>query len=130
MRAYSPKDSIDNEQPLLLNPWLDDFTKHLSFIPSTEEAGGYAVGITDKGKIYIKILALNRADLIYGRSHQQRIVRTFLKERFMKSILEEDLDGITEIVAKIEAREYPFATAVYYEINDFFHKMNLPFSIP
>jgi hypothetical protein len=60
--AACPED-VPTEQPALLNPWLDDPTQHLFFDPDT----GVAAGITQRGRITVRLLGLNRDGLPEGR---------------------------------------------------------------
>jgi hypothetical protein len=52
-------EEVPAEQPALLNPWLDDPAQHLFFDPDT----GVAAGITERGRITVRLLGLNRDGL-------------------------------------------------------------------
>ena len=60
--AARPED-VANEQPALLNPWFDDPSEHLQFAVDT----GRIVGITQRGRITVEVLGLNRAELPTAR---------------------------------------------------------------
>lgn len=65
-RAYSHRDSLAREQPLLLHPTQDDPALHIRFRRAV------AVGKTPRGNMTIKLCGLNRKQLLEQR-------RTFLK---------------------------------------------------
>ena len=52
-------EEVPAEQPALLNPWLDDPAQHLFFDPDT----GVVAGITERGRITVHLLGLNRDGL-------------------------------------------------------------------
>jgi hypothetical protein len=56
--AARPED-VAAEQPALLNPWLDDPAEHLVFDPDT----GIVAGITERGRVTVRLLGLNRDGL-------------------------------------------------------------------
>jgi hypothetical protein len=57
------KDQVDAEKPALLNPWVDDPGDHLIFDPETGIVGGR----TERGRVTIEVLGLNRDGLPEGR---------------------------------------------------------------
>ena len=61
-RAVKPGEEAQ-EEPVLLNPWRDDPNDHLIF----DDERGVVVGKTDRGKMTIRILGLNREALIEER---------------------------------------------------------------
>ena len=52
-------DKLDDEDPLLLDPYNDNPDDHLVFDPDT----GFIAGKTEKGRMTIKILGLDREEL-------------------------------------------------------------------
>jgi hypothetical protein len=60
--AACPED-VSTEQPALLNPWLDEPSQHLLFDPDT----GLVIGITERGRITVRLLGLNRDGLPEAR---------------------------------------------------------------
>jgi uncharacterized protein (TIGR02646 family) len=58
-RATTYKDKLEDEDPLLLNPYDDKPEEHLIFDPDT----GFIAGLTEKGRMTIKILGLDREEL-------------------------------------------------------------------
>ena len=127
VRAYEPGDSLEAEEPLLLNPYLDDYSEHLEFVPSVDlDDPGYAVGISEKGKVSIEILSLNRPELVQMRSMEQANVRTALKQSFMQAAVSESPEAIADLLSGITSRERQFRTAAICEINDCYAKIGLP----
>jgi hypothetical protein len=65
-RATSPLDSLQEEDPLILNPY-DGFKteEHLNFRPN-----GFVAGITEKGKTTVKTCNLNREELQTSRQRE------------------------------------------------------------
>ena len=107
IRVYSHDEQLSKESPLLLNPYDDEPTKHLKFIPPSK---GVAVGtvakLTQKGHASITTYKLDREELNDRRSAaQQRIISELLIEivklpegRF-NSILRELVEGKREFSA-------------------------------
>jgi uncharacterized protein (TIGR02646 family) len=62
-RAMKPEDSLHDEEPLLLNPYLDDPSQHLTFVYDTNACVVRAEGLTEKGKTSIVLYHLNRVEL-------------------------------------------------------------------
>ena len=60
-RAFKPGDEV-HEQPMLLDPCNDDPEKHLIF-----DSSGTVVSDTDRGKVTISVLGLNRPFLVQAR---------------------------------------------------------------
>jgi hypothetical protein len=73
--AASPGEE-ENEERLLLNPWLDDPDQHLRWDPQT----GYVLGRTRAGEVTIELLGLNRDGLPEERLKASREVRRELRE--------------------------------------------------
>jgi hypothetical protein len=73
--AARPED-LPAERPALLNPWLDDPAEHLCFDPDT----GVVAGTTERGRITVRLLGLNRDGLPEERKKAcediRRTVRT------------------------------------------------------
>ena len=70
-RASAPGEE-KQEDPLLLNPWtLDKTEKHFKF-----DETGVITGLTDEGKMCIKILGLNREGLVKSRKDAYKNART------------------------------------------------------
>jgi len=64
-RALSPSDDLSKEEPLLLDPCVDDPSAHLAF-----DDNGIVVGKTDRGRITIEIYGLNREHLVEDRRRE------------------------------------------------------------
>ncbi len=62
-RAMQPDDPLTSENPLLIDPYVDDPAEHFTFSPETGIIGGK----TERGKLTIEILGLNREGLIEDR---------------------------------------------------------------
>lgn len=72
--SKTDKFPLDEEgSPLLLNPRVDDFSKHIKF-----EENGQAVPLTERGKTTILLLRLNRPQLVEQRKLD------LLRERYFK----------------------------------------------
>jgi hypothetical protein len=61
-RALGPSDELSDEEPLLLDPCVDDPNTHLAF-----DDDGTVVGKTERGRITIEIYGLNRETLVEAR---------------------------------------------------------------
>lgn len=126
-RAFSPGDSLKDEMPLLLNPYLDIYSKHLHILPSVHnEKPGYAIGSSDRGKKTIEILSLNRPALVENRRQEQEVFRIEIKQAYMKMLVEENPEAVTSLVSQIHSNERQFTTALSNEMEDFYTKIGLP----
>ena len=116
-RAYTPQDDLADEEPLLVNPYRDDYLEHLSFVPSkAAENPGFAVGKTEKGKESITGLRLNRPELVDSRRWEQSSIRNAV----MIAITQENGTVLHNLIHSIITGNRQFSTATTYEINDFF----------
>jgi hypothetical protein len=79
--AACPED-VPTEQPALLNPWIDDPTQHLYFDPDT----GVVAGLTDRGRITVRLLGLNRDGLPEGRKEACENLRLRLQKSIGDSV--------------------------------------------
>jgi hypothetical protein len=83
-------EALDTEKPLLVHPYFDNPEEHLLF---TEE-GSYA-GLTERGRISLEILGLNRDSLVDARCNAWREMSSFL------SVLERSpSDALTDQVRR------------------------------
>jgi hypothetical protein len=69
-------EEVPEEQPALLNPWLDEPAQHLCFDPDT----GIVAGITERGRITVDLLGLNRDELPEARKKACEDLRRALAE--------------------------------------------------
>ena len=83
-RAYSPGSDISLEQPLLLDPTVDDPAHHLAFSDD-----GHVYSETERGNATISILGLNRRNLVEQR--RRTAGQYSLAFGFIRSSLEKGL---------------------------------------
>ena len=69
-------EEVPEELPALLNPWLDDPAEHLCFDPDT----GLVEGATDRGRVTVDLLGLNRDGLPEARKNACRDFRKALRD--------------------------------------------------
>jgi uncharacterized protein (TIGR02646 family) len=81
-RAIRPGEEA-NEKPLLLNPYRDDPAAHLTFVSADgAKVGPVAKGLTESGKESVRLLALNRPDLLTERlREQEKAVSDYFQQR-------------------------------------------------
>jgi 5-methylcytosine-specific restriction endonuclease McrA len=85
-------EELPNEKPALLNPWLpeDNPTDHLAFDPET----GLVMGLTERGRLTVSLLGLNRDGLPEARlSAAQDVRRIFgdaVEDRARREVSDED----------------------------------------
>jgi uncharacterized protein (TIGR02646 family) len=104
--AYCPED-LDNEEPLLLNPYVHTPERHLGFIAGRDNVYyGTVKGITDVGSKSVEVYNLNRAELVERRREKQEQTVMQLEmaivqhdKRKFRSILSEMCDGVCEYSA-------------------------------
>jgi hypothetical protein len=70
-RWASRPEEVTSELPALLNPWIDDPAEHMIFDPDT----GLVIGKTERGKVTVWLLGLNRDGLPEERLAACRNVR-------------------------------------------------------
>lgn len=123
-RAHSAEDSLDAENPLLINPYFDSYAEHLEFVPSTEKLMPGAVkGKTEKGKYSVSILEIYRDPVRQERLQEMSIARRDIKDAYKKLIDTENWDEFGQDLRKYLSEDRPFRTAVYYEIRDYLIRM-------
>ena len=66
-RRYLPVFDISEERPLLLNPYFDWPAEHLSFVENDKLREVRATGLTERGRVSIDVLGLNRPELLRWR---------------------------------------------------------------
>jgi hypothetical protein len=138
-RAYSEKDPLDDEEPLLINPYHDAFEDHLEFLPSThptlpQEPGkpqvrpGGVKGKTPKGLNSISKLELYRASICDQRQREMLYARLDIKQASIKLVQaggdKPAWDEFARSLQNFLSEDRPFRTAVYYELREFLNKMN------
>ena len=64
---------LQDEQPLLLNPYFDMPGDHLAFLPD-----GYIYGVSDRGRETVEVCNLNRIELVEARQDARVFVITEL----------------------------------------------------
>jgi hypothetical protein len=85
----------DTAETRLLHPLHDDLSAHLRVEPD-----GTLYGLTPAGKIYIRILQLNRPPLVLRRRHELRTEQVLTRY----ASIDRRLDAIMERVEQIEER--------------------------
>jgi len=137
-RAYAETDPLDNEDPLLINPYRDAFEDHLEFIPSTHpterkepgtppERPGGVKGKTPKGLHSISVLGLYRDSICDQRYRQMLHARQDIKQAVIKLALSDgDKPAWDEFALSLQnflSEDRPFRTAVYYELREYLQKL-------
>ncbi|HEY1190770.1 MAG TPA: hypothetical protein VGE74_24280 [Gemmata sp.] len=77
LRARTPTDRLDGEEPLLINPALTDPRAHITF----RQERAVVVGDSLAGKTTIRLLGLNRSELKEARSRRLDSLRNLLRAR-------------------------------------------------
>jgi hypothetical protein len=100
-------DEVATEQPALLNPWLesDDPRMHLLFDPDT----GRVIGTTERGKITVELLGLNRDGLPEARLAACLDVRRTLADTLGDSIRREIADDDRAALSRVKDGSAPYA---------------------
>jgi uncharacterized protein (TIGR02646 family) len=70
-RAEATGNALADEQPLLLDPCLDDPSSHLVF-----DEQGLVSSPTERGRVTIEVVALNREPLVEARRQEITLLRT------------------------------------------------------
>ena len=112
-----PPQELDDEQPLLLNPYKDLPEQHLQF----DAEIGTVESITERGAATIKVCDLNREPLTQKRMEAQR---SQWKE-LMFLWIQEKYPEARALREEIRIGEVEFAAAVRAELEARFHEMGL-----
>jgi len=126
-RASAPGDDLEAEKAVLLNPYRDgddDPRHHLRFVPSREGVSfGTVVGVTEKGKISVRVYRLNREMLIEKRRAAQDAIRNELKT----ALVMEDSQRLVTIWRECSEGTRPFSSALRVEVESYLERMGLRF---
>jgi len=116
-RARGPGDSLEAEKPLLMHPNKDRWQGNVRFRPSTDpEEPAWADGLTEKGKVSIKILELNRKPLRDARVRVQQLARGENVTAWMVLIATRSNSQLQAVRLRYQAGELPFYAAAMDEI--------------
>jgi uncharacterized protein (TIGR02646 family) len=103
---FCPNHELDNEQPLLLNPYTDLPEQHLHFDPEI----GTVESLTERGAATIRVCDLNREPLAEKRKEAQQsclntLMLLWIKEKYTeaRSLREEIRSGDVEFAAAVRA---------------------------
>jgi uncharacterized protein (TIGR02646 family) len=77
-RRDRPIFDIYDEKPLLLNPYFDQPQEHLAFGEDDKLREVRVTGLTERGRVSIDVLGLNRPELLLQRYHTWAQVRMFI----------------------------------------------------
>jgi hypothetical protein len=136
-RAYSENDPLGNEDPLLINPYLDAYEEHLEFLPSSHEISpggpgeptvgpGSVKGKTDRGKTSISKLGLYRGAIrdlrLIEMSHARKDIKAAYEDNLLRPA-NPDWDGFKRSLENYLSEDRPFRTAAFYEMRDWLIKM-------
>jgi hypothetical protein len=131
VRASSPADDLQKEEPMLFNPYNHNYFDYICYIPSRGQNGleptaGKAVGISKRGEESVKIYDLDREWLIRKRRKAQISVRALLKE----ALSNENTQALSDLLIACLSGTEEFSTAVATEIDHFYKTMNLGSPFP
>ncbi len=102
-RAFAPGEE-GFEDPLLINPLVDDPIKHLEY----DDSNGHLIPLSEKGSMTKDIMGLNyREQLVNDRI--DAFEKT--KEDLIRLYNENDIEGIKEKIGEIITAEKPFTLA-------------------
>ena len=120
VRANHPIDPLDQETPLLLNPYHHEFTEHLRFRPSTSGIkAGWVEPIDELGRKSIDVYRLNRPWLWKARLQEQSRVLGEYRQALTNWLLNDVDAGRQRIIAELKSHRRPFSAAIIHEIEAF-----------
>ena len=115
-RVMGPQANLNNEKPLLINPYIEDPSMHIEFIPSeVAENGGMARGVDDKGIETIKIVLLNRQKLLDYRKREM----AYGLNTFLRLFGDTNNQPFLKFIDEVQQGEREFSTAIRTEVNHF-----------
>jgi uncharacterized protein (TIGR02646 family) len=120
------------EEPLLLNPELDDPRAHLVYLPQTNGKIEVTLqGTTDKGKTTIDVLDLNRAWLKVNYKRQVvKIVNDIEKKtkRIFHLCIEKNKAQIEEKKVQLEEKDLDYLHLLYRETFQELKELQVPYN--
>ncbi|HVS51966.1 MAG TPA: hypothetical protein VHD62_06380 [Opitutaceae bacterium] len=118
-RATKPGEEAD-EQAMLLHPGVDNPNDHLLFDPKT----GVIAGMTERGKITVKLLGLNREKLPEARKRVYSSVRASIVELASALLLNEQrADELLAEIADHRRGKTPYALAARHACDELLKKL-------
>jgi hypothetical protein len=132
-RACSKTDVLDEEKPLLIDPYKDYYEEHLEFLPSTyvsppntpPKFPGEVLGKTKKGRYTISTMEIYRDPIRQARLQEMMAANHGIQIAFIDLVMTRDWDKFIQTLQKHLSEDRQFRTAVYYEIRDFLIQMRL-----
>lgn len=133
-RAWSEADKLDDEHPLLLDPYKDCYEEHLKFLPSTvvsppnepPKRPGDVIGKTKKGNYTVSTMEIYREPIRQEREKEMMSAKNAIKLAFVDHLLSTTAwDKFLKCLQEQLSEDRQFRTAVYYELRDFFEKMKM-----
>jgi hypothetical protein len=132
-RARSEADALDNEKPLLLNPYIDSYEEHLEFLStayvpppgSPPRFPGDVIGRTRKGDYTISTMEIYREPLRQLRQQELMAANQGIQLAFINLVTTRNWDQFTQSLQTHLSEDRSFRTAIYYELRDFLIQMKL-----
>lgn len=106
-RAFSPKDNLSDEEPVILNPCVDNPEDHFMY---TDQ--GVIVSKTDRGKVSIMLLGLNRVPLVLAREKAINTIKAIIFR--INSLLKENLKDEGFLKSEIQTLKNMTASSEEY----------------
>ena len=127
---------MEDEKPLLLNPYFDDYEEHLEFLPTTAKITelsnpleykpplpGGVRGKTERGAKSIVIMEIYRDEIRNCRLQAMDKARLEVKDALTRLLDSRDWDRFVREIIKTLSVDRPFRTAVYYEVREYLKAM-------
>jgi hypothetical protein len=126
-RARSEADVLDDERPLLIDPYKDSYEEHLEFSPSTyvsplgvpPRLPGDVIGKTTKGNYTISTMEIYREPIRHARQQEMMAAHQAIQIALISHIMAPNWDQLIQSLQKHLSEDRQFRTAVYYELRDF-----------
>lgn len=120
-RCTTAYDNIEQEKPLLINPYIDNPLNHIEFTKdkNTNNPTGIVKGIDEKGNTTIDILKLNRPELVNERKkcyekYRNEIVKRKIGET---KCCQDIVDLCNKSIAEMKSLDTPFS-GILTSLND------------
>jgi hypothetical protein len=132
-RACSEMDVLDDERPLLIDPYKDRYEQHLEFLPSTflspsgtpPRLPGDVRARTKKGDYTVSTMELYREPIRQARQQEMMAASSGIQLAFFNLVTTRNWDQFIESLQKYLSVDRQFRTAVYYEFREFLIQMKL-----
>lgn len=129
-RAMHPKDPLDDEDPLLINPYEKSFREHVHYCTTDSKTPGVAMSLDSYGEMSVKAYRLNRNDLPKKRHKEQKNARRDYMQAMVTLVMERNKKPLKRVSRTLASGAREFADAAMDEVNAYMESIDQPKPFP